>query len=75
MDQSPFHAEFVAALLLSPDPAANLGFANAYTNVWAGSLSVVIQQAITGRRIEDFKSAEGELTASRKIQRSKLMTP
>ena len=75
MDQSPFHSEVVATLSLPPEPAVNFDFSNAYTNIWSGSLEIVIQQALSGRRVAEFKSAPGELEASRKIQRSKLMGP
>ena len=75
MDQSPFHAELVAGLSVSPEPTLNTGFENAYTNVWGGNLTVMIQQALSGRRVEEFKSGDWELKAIRKIQRSKLMAP
>jgi hypothetical protein len=75
MDQSPFHSEMVATLALPSEPAVNLEIANAYTNIWSGHWEFVILQALSNRWIEDFKSGNWELSTSRKIQTSKLMTP
>lgn len=75
MDQSPFHSEMVATLSLPPDPAVNFAYANAYTNAWAGPLEMIVQQVLSGRRVAEFKSGDQELSASRKIQSSKLIIP
>ncbi len=72
MDQSPFHAEFVATLRIGEQPQVLIDFRNHYTNVEPGRLEVEMEEALTGRKIADYKSTDWQLNRVEKFQSSRF---